>query len=211
MRTISMLLLGILALVSGCKAYATVQPLVDPDKPVSDDRLIGRWYSQTDSKDPKTGEAIKVIDESRYIVVTKKGNNTYDVSSVGSTKDQFGQFDVVPFLVGHRKFLQVRRTYLDPNFRDRQLLDMHYFMAYRIDDDKFYLTVADDDKLKRLAEAGGVPMKTARDGTYLFTGDRQQILDLLKKNLDDVFPASKEHKYPLHHRPVSEEDMAGDS
>lgn len=206
---VSLLLVVLLLLISGCKQYAALAPLADPDKPVYDDQLLGRWYSMQDSQDPQTGEKVEVPNTDNHFTFTKYGITGYKLSAINTKKDTKLEFEVYPFRVGDHQFLQLQRPKFETNEQNAGILRVYYFAPYSIEDDKLYIQFASTSKLQQLAAEAGLPMAET-DQTLLFTGSRQQMLDFLEKHMEVIFPDKSATK-PLYRAQALDLDMADDS
>lgn len=207
MYRVTLLLLAVLLLASGCKQYASLAPLADPDKPVYDDQLLGRWYGMKESQDPQTGDKIEVPDTDNHFTFSKYGITGYKLTAVNTKKNTQLELEVYPFHVGDRTFLQMQRPKFKTNEENAGILRVYYFAPYRIEDDKlFRLQFTSTDKLKQLAAADGL-LVADTDQMVLLTGDRQQTLDFLKKHMDELYPLDKEAR-PLYRAESLDLDMA---
>ncbi|QDU73449.1 hypothetical protein Pan97_04200 [Bremerella volcania] len=206
MRCVMLLLFNAVLLTCGCKQYATLSPLADPDKPVYDDQLIGQWYGTKQTQDPLTGEKVEVPNTDNHFTFTKYGISGYKLSAVNTTKDTTIEFEAYPFQVGEHKFLQLQRPKFDINEQNAGILRVYYFAPYKIEEDKLYFKFTPTDRLRVLAEEDGVPTVETQQ-TLLFTGDRQQMLDFLERHMDELFPKDREVK-PLHRAESLDLDMA---
>ena len=209
MRYVMLTLIAVLLFASGCKQYATLAPLADPDKPVYDDQLIGRWYGTKDSQDPQTGEKVEVANTDNHFTFTKYGITGYKLSAVNTVKNTTLEFEVYPFQVGEHKFLQMQRPKFETNEQNAGIVRLYYFAPYEIHDDKLFIQFTQADRLKRLAEQAGIPTVDTME-TLLVTGDRQQMLDFLEKHMDELFPKKMEIK-PLHRAESLDLDMADET
>lgn len=209
MRCTTLILAAVLLLVSGCKQYATLSPLVNPDQPVYDDQLLGRWYGAQENQDPQTGEQVLVPDTNSHFTFTKYGITGYKLSAVNTKKDTTTEFEVRPFHVGDQKFLQFQRTKSNIDEENAGILRVYYFMPYRIEDDKLFVKFTATEQLQALAKDGGIPMAEA-EGMLLLTGDRQQMLSFLEEHMDELFPRERETN-PLYRSEILNLDMADQS
>lgn len=209
MRRATLLLIAVLFLVSGCKQYATLSPLADPDAPVYDDQLLGQWYGTKDIQDPQTGEKKKVPNTDSHLTFSKYGITGYKLSVVNKKMDATIEFAVYPFQVGQRKFMQLQRPKFETNEQNAGILRLYYFAPYKVEDDKLYMQFTNADKLKSLAIDAGIPVAETEQ-TVLFTGTRQQMLDLLEKHMEELFPSDKELT-PLFRAESLDLDMADET
>ncbi|MBA2113123.1 hypothetical protein [Bremerella alba] len=209
MQRATLLLIAAILLASGCKQYATLSPLADPDQPVIDDQLLGQWYGMQPRPDPQTGESVQVPNTDNHFTFTQYGITGYKLSAVNTKKKTTIEFEVYPFQVGEHPFLQLQRTKFESNEQNAGIMRVYYFAPYKIEDDKLYIQFTSIDRLKGLAHNEDIP-STETDQTLLFTGDRQQMLDFLEKHMDDLFPADKLSQ-PLHRAEALDLDMAKDS
>jgi len=192
MPRVLLLLLGMLLLASGCKQYAALTPLADPDQPVYDNQLLGRWCGMQTKKDPATGATVNTPDTDNYFTVTKNRNRKtgYTLSAVNKRNDTTIDFDVRPFEVGDHKFLQLQRPKFGSDEENAGILRIYYFAPYEIEDDKLYISFTPTDRLRKLAKAEDIAMVETKQ-TLLFTSERQQMLDFLDKHMEELFPDGK--------------------
>lgn len=209
MRYVMPTLIAVLLLASGCKQYATLAPLADPDQPVYDDQLIGRWYGMKASEDPQTGEKKEVANTDNHFTFAKYGITGYKLTAVNTVKDTTLEFEVYPFHIGEHKFLQMQRPKFKTNEENAGILRLYYFAPYEIKDDKLLTRFTQPDLLRVLAEQDGIPTVETKDA-LLITADRQQMLDFLEKHMDELFPKDREAQ-PLHRAESLGLDMADES
>ncbi|PQO36794.1 hypothetical protein C5Y96_06400 [Blastopirellula marina] len=209
MRRAMLFLSAVLLLSSGCKQYVTLFPLANPNQPVYDDQLLGRWYGAQENEDPLTGEKVLVADTSNHFTFTKYGITGYKLSAENTKKETSIEFETRPFQVGDQKFLQLQRTKSSVSEQNVGILRVYYFMPYRIENDRLFVKFTPTDRLQALAKDAGIPMVEA-EGTLLLTGNRQQMLDFLEKHMDELFPQDRETK-PLYRDKILNLDVADQS
>ncbi len=206
MNRLTILLLAALLLSCGCKQYGSLHPLANPDQPVYDDQLIGRWYGMKASQDPQTGDKIEVPDTDNHFTFSKYGITGYKLTAVNTKKNTQLDLEIYPFHVGDRTFLQMQRPKFKANEENAGILRVYYFAPYNLEDDKLSIQFTKTDEIKQLATADGLPVAET-DQMVLLTGGRQQTLDFLEKHMDELYPPDK-HPRPLYRAESLDLDMA---
>lgn len=191
------LLLFLLLVSPGCKEHGTLVPLADEDNAIVQDELAGDWV--TTNQNQQTDEDSRPI---FHILKREKGGYFLIVENV--KKEKSVEFEMVPFVVGRYRFLQIQRKEFRTKEEKAGLLRICYFFRYEVSGDELRTSVASTSMVKQLWEEEGLPMLDT-DQTLLYTGTREPMLTFLEENADKLYPNFEESSAL---RRVKKEDSA---
>lgn len=178
------LLLLVMLVSPGCKEHGTLVPLADDDNSIVQDELAGDWIPVNHK--PQADEEPQAL-----FHILKRAKNGYFLNVENVKEEKTLELEMLPFVVGKYRFLQLQRKEFPTKEERAGLLRVCYFARYEVSGDKLYVAFASTSLVKQLWEEHDLPMLD-NDKTLLYTGTREPMLAFLEENAEEFYPKFKE-------------------